>query len=817
MWVMWYQLWLAERALHAATLFATRGQNEHRDLAERILAAYADRYLQYPNRDNVLGPTRVFFSTYLESIWTLQLACALHILESSGAKTLGNAVRDRVIQPSAQLILQYDEGLSNRQVWNNAALLACAQLLGDAPLAERAVAGRSGLNVHLQHALLGDGTWYEGENYHLFAHRGLWYGVTLADSAGLTIPNELRGRYRRAFEAPFLTALPDFTFPSRRDSQYKVSLRQWRIAESCELGLAESSSEVLAAALTELYSDAVSPGDTGRARSTAEAEQNVAETRLTRADLGWKSLLYATEAVATPATKARVGSVLLPDQGFAVLRRDDAHTYVALDYGESGGSHGHPDRLNLWLVAGDARVLEDVGTGSYVDPSLHWYRSSLAHNAPFANGTSQMRTDGELFAYDEQGEFGWILARADLSPNVDAERAVVVGPGYLVDELLWSGPADTVVDLPYHVTGNTRHATWIEAPIPGGQGLEDGFSAVTASSHSPPLREATIDATVAKVPVTMWIHADSPCVLWRLRAPGPPNELPRDFFLVRSSADTGRLRTVIDWSGAVANVHADDNSLTVVHTSGTRHTHTRRETDWIVRGDKVITLSGAAAVPDRYGYAAPREYAYDQIAMPVVGELPDDPGGLAHGDAEAVRFRLGAEHYRRSEQSWKEAGCPSATVAFAATRRDLHVDVIVEKAGVTFARAQAVNPLDNEHPDINSDGLQLYVGNWSWLVVPEAEPNVRLTARHKSAQPAPELRASWRLTPAGYAIRMIVPIAAVDQDGTVSADVIVNETTPDRERRRGQLVLSGAPGEWVYLRGDRQDPARFMHFALADA
>lgn len=40
--------------------------------------------------------------------------------------------------------------------------------------------------------------------------------------------------------------------------------------------------------------------------------------------------------------------------------------------------------------------------------------------------------------------------------------------------------------------------------------------------------------------------------------------------------------------------------------------------------------------------------------------------------------------------------------------------------------------------------------------------------------------------------------------------MIVNETAPGRERRRGQLVMSGARSEWAYLRGDRQDADRLI-------
>src|SRR5438034_7286542 len=35
--------------------------------AAEILRAYARSYMRYPNRDNLLGPSRLFFSTYLES------------------------------------------------------------------------------------------------------------------------------------------------------------------------------------------------------------------------------------------------------------------------------------------------------------------------------------------------------------------------------------------------------------------------------------------------------------------------------------------------------------------------------------------------------------------------------------------------------------------------------------------------------------------------------------------------------------------------------------------------------------------------------
>src|SRR4029079_2866365 len=148
---------------------------------------------------------------------------------------------------------------------------------------------------------------------------------------------------------------------------------------------------------------------TARWRSAAETEHNVPPVRLTRSDLGWKSLLVALPSL-PPETGRGVGDTLLEGQGLAVFRRSEGRVYVALDYGVSGGGHGHPDRLNLWLVDDENRVLEDVGTGSYVDRSLHWYRSTLAHNAPLIDGRSQERVNGACIAWSNSDTEGWVSA-----------------------------------------------------------------------------------------------------------------------------------------------------------------------------------------------------------------------------------------------------------------------------------------------------------------------------------------------------------------------------------------------------------------------
>ena len=830
-WIMSYQLWLAERAVHAALLGLLRGDKAAGALAESILEQYADAYLGYPNRDNILGPTRLFFSTYLESIWLLQVCVALDLLEQSGLRQgAGARIRERIIEPSAALIRSYDEGASNRQVWNNAALLASTATLGFVPSSESIVWGPSGLVSHLAKGLLADGTWYEGENYHLFAHRGLWYGVQMAErldlGLGETFVAPFVARFEAGFAASFASALPDLTLPSRRDSQYAISIRQWRFAELCELGLARADDPRLRGMLAQLYADDIPRGDVGRARSTAEVERNLPPTRLTRADLGWRSLLLALPDLPA-ADPEPPGSVLLAGQGLAVLRRDRGAIHVTLDYGHSGGGHGHPDRLNLTLAHGEVRWLDDMGTGSYVDPTLHWYRSTLAHNAPLVDGRSQDRVSGVLLAYDDDGTFGWADATVSgIAPGVVVRRTVVVTPTHLVDSVEWRAPAGSTIDLPLHLEADAiGAAAWTPAALAGGAGLEDGFSYLTDAACI--ARDAgdvlTLRGRAKGRAISAWTTVDADHECWRATAPGAPGHPPARFYLYRTRAERGTVRTVLDWTGTVRDVRFGDEEV-VVESADVTCRHRRHGETWDIAWEE----SGTRTERRLRGQHSPSiEAAHEPAVTEAAG--PDQPLAPPHRvplvpeagrvkEFRPLRFVLGQHHYRRSELQWADAGRPRATVSLSAGNDRLHIDVKVEKDDrVTFAPRRDHNALDNEHPDINSDGIQVHLADpgstavLTWLLVPEGGTDA---VRIHGAARAPELTATWAPARNGYVVRCTLPLTPRMKGDGFDLDVIVNEIGPDRARRRGQLVMSGG-GDWIYLRGDRQPRERLMHFVVA--
>ncbi len=831
-WIMGYQLWLAERTVHAAVLHMLRGDERAATFARTVLERYADLYARYPNQDNVLGPTRPFFSTYLESIWLLQLCVAASALDSTdGNSTITDALRERVIGPSAKLIRSYDEGASNRQVWNAAALAAAARMLGDRALLHHALLGPSGIAAHLERGLLADGSWYEGENYHLFAHRGLWYGVTLANAAGMPLDADLVARFDEGSATPFLTALPDLTFPARRDSQFGVSLRQWRFAELAELGLAcQPEDRRLRSALSELYDPSVPRTETERWRSTAEAERNAAASGLTRADLGWRSLLFAAPTL-TPLEREPRTSAILPAQGFAVLRRDQGRIYTGFDYGHSGGGHGHPDRLNLLLADGPERWLDDMGTGSYVDPSLHWYRSTLAHNAPAVNGRSQRRVDGTLLSWDERGGVGWVEARVDeAAPGVGMLRTLVVCPEYVVDRFIWWGAPETQVDLPYHVDGEVAGARWNAADAGGSQEAEDGYAwlrDVEAMEARPGrLLRLQCAGNARTADCFLILPSEVASRLWRARAPGPPSTggAARRFHFVRARGARGTIVAVWSLRDAVSEVVAEGDEIVVRLTDGGVHRHNRSPHGWRVafawkNARSSVELTGR--VEDMHPDATPEAAAVapDPFEIPLSSDADFDDGV----PVPALEFELEGQHYRRSEIGWHDAGEPTALVALMATPTRLIILVAVRKDVPAFAPRREENPLDNEHPDINSDGIQLYLRaragdgageTASWILVPEADGVVRLTPRTPACATIP-LSARWRPSHEGWDVRCSAPMEVVAAGGTFEMDVIVNETVAGRERRRGQLVLSGGAGEFVYLRGDRQPEARFLSFRVA--
>ena len=836
-WVRYQHLWLAERAAHLATL-ASLGDQADRAAAARardILNAYAERYWRYPNRDNVLGPSRLFFSTYLESLWACNYVAAAALLRASDQLDDATARGvNQVVEEAATLIGDYDEGLSNRQTWNNAALAAVAVWFEDEELAQRVIEGDTGLIAHLIRGYGRDGMWYEGENYHLFALRGLLTGAGWARLAGVDFCEDQRlaDRLHATLRAPALTALPDYTYPARKDSRFGVSLAHPSYLELWEIGLARLVRRApdavrwndLAAWLAALYHVTPQSHEVQESYLHDAAAQRTAHGG--RNFLSWWSLLEILPDLPPVEEPWNPNSVLLESQGLAVLRR--AGRYVSLECGPNGGGHGHPDRLQLTLHADGVHWLPDPGTGQYVRHDLFWYRSTLAHNAPRLDGESQPPGNASVECFDDRTEWAWVRGRFE-----GLVRMITAGPSYVVDVLVFAGTEERLLELPWHLAGRGGVETpgrWVTDE------LADEF--VTRVERFVPAEPGPVVLAHVQQRARLTAHLVFEGQLLQMEGPGLPGERERaPFYVVRARRRNARMVAVLETQAdqpVVRAVRMRGDAVEIETAAGIDR-HRLGTTEWIVEceGQPALVLRGQRE-------AAPPFVPLLEIDKPTpvaapafrVGGSPPLDGSLEGFDLSEP-LELGLEdQYRRSEDAYPGPDELSAVAYAAWDESALYVAALVTKPDLVLRPANAPPlKLDNEPDDIHSDGLQVYVAAAAsapapapapagaalgYLIVPDPDGHtVRASTTSDSRDPGnlAAVRGSWRRNERGqgYCITVAIPWPPgvyAHVGSRVHFDLIINEMLPGRIRRVGQLVWSGGGG-WVWLRGDRQDPARF--------
>jgi len=412
----------------------------------------------------------------------------------------------------------------------------------------RAVQGPTGMLPHLVEGFGSDGMWYEGENYHLFALRGQLVGMGWAREAGIDLLEDerLAARLGAALRAPALTALPDHTFPARKDSRFGVSLAQPMYLELWEVGLARLGDEGsdLWSWLRELYAAPAPKAETFDSY-LHEAGESAPAAR-TRADLSWWALLEMAPALPDGAPW-EPGPVLLEGQGLAVLRTADR--YASLECGRLGGGHGHPDRLHLTLFADGVHWLADPGTGSYVTGDLFWYRSTLAHNAPRLDGRSQPLGDARCEAFDVQGGWSWTRGRYG-----EMARTLVAGD-YLVDVVELDATEDRTIELPWHLAGR------VEMTTPGDWTAEpwDEPFIEPAERFTGPTEHGVVLRSHGENGATLSLHLRFDGTLLRASVPGRPGQPGRGtMYLVRARGRGTRFVEVLETGRGAARVRSVD-------------------------------------------------------------------------------------------------------------------------------------------------------------------------------------------------------------------------------------------------------------------
>lgn len=822
-WAHYQHLWLAERAAHLASIAVFARRDDAARRANELLQAYRG-YPDYPNRDNVLGPSHLFFSTYLESIWIGNYLAAAMLLREAGL--LGDETAEvvaLVADEAANVIGEFDEGLSNRQTWHNAALASIAVWFEDEELASRVIEGRSGIVTHLLHGFGEDGMWYEGDNYHLFALRGQLLAMWWARLAGVALlaDQRLADRLAHALRAPAATALPDSTFPARKDSRFGVSLAQPMYLELWEIGLARGTgtpdrNAELWSWLRQLYQTPAPPAQTFDSY-LHEAGEADPRPRRTRADLSWWALLEMIPSLPADTLPWAPGSTFVEGQGLAVFR--NGSRYVSLECGSLGGGHGHPDRLNLIVHANGEYWLPDFGTGSYVARDLFWYRSTLAHNAPRLDGVSQPLGDAVCENFDQSGEWGWARGRYG-----GLARILVAGPTYLLDVVELSGTEDRTLELPWHLRGRVEvepSGSWVPAEMP------DEFARQVERFVSPPGAPRVLRSTGADATMSLYLASEGD--LLRAVGPGAPGSTEAaTFYIVRARGKNLRLVSVLEFTAAETEVRAVRlaGSVVEVETRAGVDRHVPTVEGWEVQtATETRRLAGSRRNPPPFEPLVRQDRPL--MATGVAHQILQPPAldGTLDGFEQGEPLQLDHDdQYRRSEEPYAgpEEFSATATVNWSDEALYLLVDVVKPEV---IARNPKSSPLrlDNEPDEIHVDGLQVYVKLpvddtvSGFLIVPSTEGGTLITRGIRGSAGSPEMvEGSWVPTDSGYRLTFAIRPAGwsnMRAGDEIEFDLLVNEMQSGRLRRAGQLVWSGGGG-WIWLRGDRQDPARFGRLEL---
>lgn len=451
-WICHYHSWLSQMGTILGIVYLIDGDESYAKALKEMLLDYVKYYVDYPNNDNELGPTKVFQSTYMESVWATYLSGAYDMVRHSKCFTGDErtVIENDLFRISANVILDYDEKMNNRQAFNNAALCSIGLLVDDKKLVDYSLNGIHGFVTHMNESVLEDGLWYEGDNYHFATVPSIVNIAEVCRHNGINLyEKEFNGHtVKMLFEAPLMSLQPDLTFPSRKDSRYANHIAQRWYAGLYELAYSRYRESSFARMLKIIYSHNETDDFTP---PSAAGIMDIFKPELSRRDrLDWRGFLNATPDLGSETGLPFINSINMSGTGLAVLRKNDSLTYASLDYGKYGGGHGHPDRLNLNYFTNGRRWLADWGTGNYYFDHLKWYRSTIGHNTIGVDGKAHLPADGVCTIFEETSAVSITAGKvSEIAPGVDMSRTILLlNDGLLFDFM----SVDSKESHQYHYT-----------------------------------------------------------------------------------------------------------------------------------------------------------------------------------------------------------------------------------------------------------------------------------------------------------------------------------------------------------------------------
>lgn len=420
--------------------------------AREILFGYAERYLQYPLHDIHGKPTKggghVSPQTLDEAVWLIEVARGYDAIRETLSEEDRRTITDKLLLPAAHHIKNHQWGIHNICCWHASAYGLVGLALDDPELATAAINGPKGFRAQTAKGITDDGQWYERSwGYHFYTMHALEPLAIACRNLGVDVFTE---RYKSLYDAPLRFVTPTHQLPAFNDSA-RTAFDGARMAPLYEPAYA-------------WWDDPLHGFLVGQGKRTSMA-----------------AVLWGADEIRPGQVSFRSGAY--PDAGVLVLRSDPPGTppadmprnYLALDFGEHGGGHGHPDKLNIVLWGHGELLAEDPGCIAYGNPAHPgYYRQTLSHNTLVVDGRSQNPTAGELLFSVLDDDAGFACARATAAyPGIELGRAVALVDDVVLD-LYWAGGSG---EHRYDWCFHSRGALTFSAPgEPADPGEGDGYS-----------------------------------------------------------------------------------------------------------------------------------------------------------------------------------------------------------------------------------------------------------------------------------------------------------------------------------------------------
>lgn len=413
---------------HTRALARRAADPADRDEAVRIVTEFAEVYAEIAaagwstQSEPWMLRGKLFAQALTEAIWAVQLADAVAELATiDGAKpdlgapvlSLLTGLLATITSARHTLVVDKNDPTSNYVAWIDAAgatLNRALVALGHADDGQDWV-GRT--FEHARLAIGADGWEWEGSTYyHLFVLRAYLLALRGADPAAL--PADAAERLAGMVRVLAGLAAPDGTLPMLHDGPYDRVPAHLEVLEVCVLA-------------GQLWADSPLGQVEAATRRSLGAAHDGLEDLLT----GW----FAGPALPTPTSGAIPAgprpSVLFANAGYAVLR-DPGDTWQAvLDAGPHGGSHGHLDKLGLYLYGTGVAWQPAPGVPPYASTLRRgYYARTLAHPTVRVDDLDQLPTTGVV---EDFSATRVVASAADAIAGVALRRELVMTDDYLLD------------------------------------------------------------------------------------------------------------------------------------------------------------------------------------------------------------------------------------------------------------------------------------------------------------------------------------------------------------------------------------------------